>query len=71
LKRVIPERILNDKLNYERSPEIMTEYLKFTDLLDPSKATLSRTYDELDYESSSEELLRTLNESLENYNVGT
>ena len=48
LKAVIPEKVLEDNLNYERSPEIMTEYLKFTDLLDPSKTSTSRTYDELD-----------------------
>ena len=65
LKAVISEDTLNEKLNYERSPEIMTDYLKFTDLLDPSKTTNSRTYDELEYESAPVELSKMLNDSLE------
>jgi hypothetical protein len=37
LKDVIPERLFEDKPNYERSQDMMTEYLRFSDLLDQSK----------------------------------
>ena len=37
LKDVIPERLFEDKPNFERSQDMMTEYLRFSDLLDQSK----------------------------------
>ena len=71
MKTVIPEAILNDKLNYERSPEMMTEYIKFSDLLDPAKGSNIRSYDELEYETVTADLARSLGDSLDSYNGTT
>ena len=68
MKSVLPEQVVNDGLNIERSPIMMQETLKFSDLMDPSKTSNSRGYDELDYESGAD-LTKSLNESLDQYNT--
>ena len=55
-------------INMERLPNMMQEYIKFSDLLDPAKQSAQRGYDELDYEQSAE-LGRTLQDVLEQYNT--
>ena len=47
---------------------MMQETLKFSDLMDPSKTSNSRGYDELDYESGAD-LTKSLNEALDQYNT--
>lgn len=63
LKAIIPDKIYSEataaNINMERLPNMMQEYIKFSDLLDPAKTSNHRGYDEIDYESS-DDLARTL-----------
>ena len=56
LKAIIPEKIYSEataaNINMERLPNMMQEYVKFSDLLDPAKTSNFRGYDEIDYEST-------------------
>lgn len=48
---------------------MMTEFLKFSDLLDSQKNSNQKQYDELDYETASRDLTRSLGDSLDSYNT--
>ena len=49
LKACIPEEVLNENIGLERNPQMMSEYIKFTDLHDgSSRIAAQRNYDELD-----------------------
>ena len=47
LKVVVPDQLLGEDPNFERNSIMMTEIIKFTDLLDGTKAAAGRGYDEL------------------------
>ena len=68
LKGCIPEAVLNERYDLERQPTMMTEFIKFSDVLD--KSTTNRCYDEITYEKA-DELTRSLSDSLDSYNNTT
>ena len=69
LKAAVPDRLLAEDPAYNRSPVMMQSGVKFSDLLDPAKASKSenRGYDELDA-AAGDALAKSLAESLEQLN---